>query len=192
MGEAKRRLILIKHARPQQVEGINPHLWELSDVGRVSCVTLAERLREWRPEVIVSSRETKAGQTAEIVSLALGVPWHVAEGLEEHDRSNVPIMRTGEFISSMAQFFRLRDALVLGDETAEEAEARIVAAVDKALAEHEGKSVAVVTHGTVLALYASARLGMDAFATWRKMGLPSFVVVEDGNLIRTVETIEAK
>jgi broad specificity phosphatase PhoE len=190
MAEAKPRLILIKHARPQQVEGVNPHDWELSEVGKVSCSTLAERLKPWRPEVIVSSPETKAGQTAEIVGLALGVPWHTMDGLQEHDRSNVPIMRTGEFISSMAQFFRVRDALVLGDETADEAERRIVAAVDRAMREHEGKMVAVVTHGTVLALYAAARLGMDAFATWRKMGLPSFIVVEDGKAAHVIETIE--
>ena len=183
------RLILVKHARPRQAEGVSPHDWELSEVGKVSCTTLAERLRPWRPEVIVSSRETKAGQTAELVAGALGVPWHLMDGLQEHDRSNVPIMRTGEFISSMAQFFRVRDALVLGDETAEEAEGRIVAAVDRAMSEHEGKTLAVVTHGTVLALYAAARLGMDAFATWRKMGLPSFVVVEDGKAIHVVETI---
>ena len=85
-------------------------------------------------------------------------------------------MRSGEFISHIELFFRKPDELVLGKETAAEAEGRIESAVHDVLEKHPSGNVAVVTHGTVLALFVAAHIERNPFELWRELSLPSFVV----------------
>jgi len=169
-----KKLILIKHASPQVIPGTPPEQWRLSAQGRASCAALAERLRAHAPRLIVSSTEPKAVETAQLVSEALTIPIETAVDLHEHDRSNVPHMRSSEFISSMELFFRRPDELVLGNETAREAEDRFNAAIEAVHASRQSSdSIAVVSHGTVIALLLARRTNRPAFQLWREWGLPS-------------------
>ena len=172
-----RRLILIKHASPFVIPGTPPERWKLSDKGRESCIPLAEALRAHAPAVIVSSDEPKAQETAQLVAEHLKLTSETAKGLQEHDRSNVPHMRSGEFISHIELFFRRPRELVLGRETAEQATQRFEAAVEAGLKTHPSGNVAIVSHGTVIALFVASYGGENAFAMWRRMGLPSFAVL---------------
>lgn len=183
-------LILIKHAKPQVLPEIPSDQWPLSDEGRRLCEPLAERVRGHQPQVVVSSEEPKAAETGRIIAERLGVPFETAPGLHEHDRSNVPHMPTREFISYMALFFKKPDEQVLGLETAKEARERLTGAIDEVLARHPDQNVAIVTHGTVLALYAAETAGREAFATWRAMGLPSFIAF-DRSEMRPIEVCDA-
>jgi broad specificity phosphatase PhoE len=98
-------------------------------------------------------------------------------GLEEHDRRDVPHMESREFISMVALLFSQPERLVLGNETADEAYARFGEAID-GIIEREAGDVAVVTHGTVISLFAQRRAKVEPFGLWRRMGLPSFIVFE--------------
>lgn len=171
-----RKLILIKHARPQVVESIAAHEWHLSEEGREACKALAEVVRPHDPAVIVTSEEAKARETGELLAGALGKPLESAPGLAEHDRTNVPMMRSSEFLSALAMFFKEPNRLVLGRETADQAADRFDAAIKAVLARHTEGNVAVVTHGTVLALFASENGAGDPFLLYRQLGLPSVVV----------------
>jgi broad specificity phosphatase PhoE len=84
-------------------------------------------------------------------------------------------MESRDFISRVALFFREPDRLVLGDETADQAYDRFAHAVDGIVKVEAAGDVAIVTHGTVIALFAQRRADQDPFALWRKMGLPSFI-----------------
>ena len=186
-----RKLILIKHARPQVVDGIASHEWQLSEEGRKACTSLAEIIRQHDPKVIVSSDEPKAQETGKLVAEALGCPFETAPGLQEHDRSNVPMMRSSEFLSALALFFREPNRRVLGRETADEAAGRFDRAIDAILARHPEGNLAVVTHGTVLALFTSENGGGDPFLLYRQLGLPSVVVfsVPDYRVLEKQERI---
>ena len=184
-----RKLILIKHAKPAVDEQIPSHEWGLSQEGRYACAPLAEALRAHDPAVIASSDEPKALETARLVGEALGKPVEELPDLREHDRSNVPMMRSRDFISTMALFFKDRTRLVCGRETAQQATARISRAVDQLLAAHPTGNVAAVTHGTVLALFASEHGAGDAFGLWRRLGLPSIVVFSCPDL-RVLEIVD--
>lgn len=183
------KLILIKHASPQQDPNVSSHDWKLSDAGRTKAAALAERLRPHAPKCILTSDEPKAIETGEIIAAALGIPAEIVPDLHEHDRSNVPQMPTREFISSMALFFKRRGELVLGKETAEQAERRVTGAIEGIVSTHADEGVAIVTHGTVLALYLASLLKSDAFELWRRWGLPSYVVIDRATK-RAVETVE--
>src|SRR5262245_51284597 len=99
-------LILIKHARPTINPAKPPEEWPLSDEGRAAAGKLAEQLRSFKITQIFHSDEMKAIETAEVIAAKLDVPFALRDNIHEHDRSNVPHMRSGEFISHVELFFR--------------------------------------------------------------------------------------
>ncbi len=172
-----RKLILIKHASPFVTPGAPPERWKLSDKGRDACVPLADAITAHAPAIVISSDEPKAAETAELVASRLGVPTQTAPDLHEHDRRDVPHMRSGEFISHMELFFRRPGELVLGGETADDCLDRFESAIDQIIADHPDGNLAIVSHGTVIALFIAEHAKQNPFELWRRMGLPSFAVV---------------
>jgi broad specificity phosphatase PhoE len=172
------KLILIKHAPPEVDPTISSEQWHLGEKGLGRCQPLAEKLRVYQPTVLVSSDEPKAVETAQEVGRILQLECRTNPGLHEHDRSNVPHMRSGEFISMIELFFRRPGEDVLGRETADEAYERVAGAIDSIVKANAEQTPAVVTHGTVMALFLS-RHNPDrtAFELWRQLGLPSFAVL---------------
>lgn len=182
MSESAPTLILVKHAMPEVVEGKPPSSWLLSEAGKLACRPLAERLQSYGPEVVVTSTEPKANETGLRVSSVLGLPFESAPDLHETLRESVPFSATVEaFHARLQEFFSHPDELVFGEETANQATARFVAAVGDVLERHAGRTVAVVCHGTVISLFVSQLTGQDPFELWRQLGLPSFIVVPPGD-----------
>lgn len=186
-----RRLVLVKHSLPEIKRDRPASAWRLGDVGRQRSELLASRLRDFNTEVVWSSREAKAVQTAEIVAGALSVPVQVVDGLEEHHRDSVPFYpTTGEFEAAVERFFCNPDQLVLGVETGVQARDRMAAAIGRVVDAGHTDNI-VVTHGTVMTLYVANVTGARPMDFWRRLGLPSYVVLElPGNrILSTVETL---
>src|SRR5690606_33322395 len=72
------RLILVTNSLPEVVEGKRPSSWLLSSKGRKRCAPLAERLRDYDPEIIITSTEPRANETGLLVAEALGVSFETA------------------------------------------------------------------------------------------------------------------
>ena len=172
-----RRLVLVKHSMPDIDPDRPASAWGLSDIGRRRSETLASRLMDFAPEVIWSSREPKAVETADIVSGAFEVPVEVAAGLEERHRDNVPYLPSvDEFDNSIEQLFDNPDELVLGTETARQALYRLTAAINDVIETGQKDSI-VVTHGTVISLFVAKVAGVRPICLWRRLGVPSYVVL---------------
>jgi broad specificity phosphatase PhoE len=173
-------LILIKHATPVKDPDRPSHQWELSEDGRTQAIRLAKQLQDAAVaiDLVCTSDEPKAKETGQIIAAEFDRPMRVVNELAEHDRSNVPVMPTREFISSVALFFKEADRLVLGRETAQHAQARITHAIEQIMSESVGKHVAIVSHGTVISLFAAEILNEDPFQLWRRMGLPSYILID--------------
>ena len=129
-----------------------------------------------QPELIWSSKEPKAIQTAEILADSLGVRVRILKGLEEHHRENVSLMSKEQFGTKIGEFFSNPSEVVLGSETAAQARDRMAAAIDEVVKVGHSDSI-VVTHGTVMTLYMAAVAGVRSFCFWRQLGLPSYVVL---------------
>lgn len=185
------RLILVKHASPTVTPGVPPERWPLSDAGRQQCGPLADALAPFAPTAVVTSVEPKAAETGELLAGRLGVPFESAGDLHEHDRSNVPHLPSREFISLVELFFRKPAERVLGRESADEALGRFEKAVAGVVAARPGQTLVIVSHGTVIALLLAARGGGRGYDLWRKMGLPSFAVLDaaDGKVSDVVSRV---
>ena len=169
--------MLVRHSKPEIEPDKPASSWRLGEVGRRRSELLAARLRGLSPQVIWSSSEPKAAETGAIVSKAFNVPFSALDGLEEHDRRNVPFFATtDEFERAVEHFFREPARLVFGNETAEQALARFTRAIDKVISARHEDSV-VVTHGTVMTLYAARVASVHHMCFWRRLGLPSYVVL---------------
>ena len=171
------KLILVRHSSPEIVPAVPADQWLLSEAGRLRCKPLAEKLKAHQPDLIVTSTETKAVETAQIVAQLLHKPVETAEGLHEHDRSNVRWLERDQFEAAVVALLEKPETLVLGNETGDQAHHRFAEAITNVLGQHPGGNVAVVTHGTVLALYISRATGLEPFALWKRLGMPSLVVL---------------
>jgi broad specificity phosphatase PhoE len=92
----------------------------------------------------------------------------------------------------MELLFRRPKERVLGRESAAEALRRFESAVDSVLREYPEGNVAVVSHGTVLALMLAQHLDQAPFTLWRQLGNPSFAVlsVPGFELVERVDRVE--
>ena len=187
-------LILIRHSQSQPDPARPASQWALTDEGRRRCAPLADRLATYHPSVIVTSRERKAIETGSFVAARLALPLKSADGLHEHRREHVGWISNQAFEQSVAAFFARPDELVFGEETAGQASIRFEAAVRGVIEAHPGQTIALVTHGTVMALFVAACAGMAPLPFWKSLGMPAIVVMAlpDLRLFEVVEQLETR
>ena len=121
---------------------------------------------------MLSSTEPKARETAELVGAELGQDVQESAALRETARRTVPWLEAEALRRSIRTLFERPDEVVYGEESASAALARFSAAVGGL-----DERTIVVSHGTVISLYAAARTGRDAYELWSRLELPDVVVV---------------
>ena len=169
-------LILVKQALPEIIPTLPANQWHLSEVV-VPNVLLADQLATYAPATLVSSLEPKALETAHLVAQRMHTSVQIVDGLQEHDRSNTAWLSSEEFDRAVAAFFHRPAELVLGCETAQQASERFAKTMAEVTSQYAEQNVVVFTHGTVLSLYVARATGIEPFALWKRLGLPSFVVL---------------
>jgi broad specificity phosphatase PhoE len=172
-----RRLILVRHAAPEVQPDLPARDWPLSSDGRIQAERLAVRLASLRaPPIVFSSPERKAFETAGLIACALGLKVERVADLREHDRSGAGYLAADAFAAAIARFFSRPEELVFGRETAAQAGARFTAAVHELSARTPDRDILLVTHGTVMTLYAAAVAGVEPLPFWRGLGMPAAIV----------------
>jgi len=186
-----KNIILVKHSLPEIIPTIPAKEWRLSKSGQVRCKALAEKLESYLPDVFISSVEPKAVETAQITASLLNKPFSIFEGLHEHDRTGVDFLDKEHFEAKVKEFFSFPDRLFLGQETASQATARFSKALTSVEVEHPNKNIVLVAHGTVITLFVEKFNNLESFSFWKKLDLPSFVVLSlpHHKLVKTVEGV---
>lgn len=174
-----RTLHLIKHARPGPVPGVPAHEWRLAPGALDSVPGLAARLQP-TPGLIVSSEEAKARETGQALAAHLRVSFRSMLGLHEQLRYTVPLHEDpADFQAGIARFFAHPGEVVFGEENANDARTRFGNAVRAVMLAHpDEESVAIVAHGTVMALLVAEAGGLEPLEVWRGLGLLDVVTVE--------------
>ena len=187
-------LILVKHSLSAIIPTVPANQWHLSEEGRLRSQLLAQKLSIYHLDVIVSSIEPKAIETAQIIATYLDKPFEVVEGLHEHDRSKVGFLEKKRFEESIAHFFSQPEALILGNETADQAHHRFSRAVAGITARYSNDNVALITHGTVLTLFVSRITDLEPFSLWKQLDLPSWIVLSHPNfeLVEVFKSIDGE
>ena len=172
-------LYLIRHSTPRIDPLLPAAQWELSEEGAARARSLADNLlaSATNIDVVISSIEPKARETARILAETLGKTFSVAEGLHEHERTSLPFLDRPQFEAKIEELFANPTRLVLGDETADQAYARFARAAYSIIDGHQGKDIAIVSHGTVISLFVSRAAGIEPFPFWQRLIMPDLVTL---------------
>ena len=169
------RLILVKHGRPEIVEDQPRSGWRLSEAGRIATGKLAAKLAGFSPARVFASPEIKATDTAREIGTVLGLAVEVDAGLAEHRADDQPFGTQAAFEVDVARLFAEPGALVMGEETGDAAHDRFDAAMAR-ISDGADATRVVVSHGRIITLWLSRRLGFAPMAFWKGLGLASAVV----------------
>ena len=169
-------LVFVRHSQTQPDPEIPSPEWSLSEEGRRRCEPLARQLLPYHPDVIVTSTEPKAIETGNLIAQRLGIPCQEMANLHEHARETAPYFDTREeFLEAVNNLFSRPTELVFGEETGLEARERFTGAVESVLRAYPQENIAIVTHGTVLSLFASQHTEQAIYPFWQSLGLPAIV-----------------
>lgn len=133
--------VVVDPARPVRCWHLSPR--GIGRITRFASSSIVDRLA-----AIYTSAETKAVETAQILSRVKQIPFAIHHGLEEIDRSAAGFLPSDEFERTADAFFGQPDHSVRGWERAIDAQARIVHAVERLVKTRAG-DLAIVTHGGV-------------------------------------------
>jgi probable phosphoglycerate mutase len=159
-------LLLVRHAEPERVEGgtgvrANPSLTER---GRRQAERLADWLAHERIDVVVSSPQRRAVETAEPIAVAHGLEIQVVDDLVEFDVQADHYIPVEELKATNDPRWR---AMVdgtwhdFGGEDPAAFRTRILGAVDALIDAHAGQRVVAVCHGGVVNVALGAVLGIE-------------------------------
>jgi broad specificity phosphatase PhoE len=165
-------VLLVRHSVPAIDREVPAEEWRLSAEGRSRCEALAARLATHEPQTIVASPEPKARETAELVGAQLGLAVRESDDLREQARRTVGWLVREELEAAIRALFERPNEVVFGEESAADALTRFSRAVAGL-----GPGAVVVSHGTVISLYAAAQTGRHAFDIWRSLELPDLLLV---------------
>lgn len=142
--------LYITHPQVQIEPDVPVPQWRLSDVGRSRVHRVLEHGWVQRLGRIVSSDETKAIETADLLAASTDIEFEIVTGLHENDRSATGFLKPADFEVAADWFFAHPQDSFQGWERAIEAQARIVAGIDAILATHDpAVPIAFVGHGGV-------------------------------------------
>ncbi|MFC3127025.1 histidine phosphatase family protein [Pseudoroseomonas globiformis] len=159
------RAILITHPEVAIDPAVPVPDWTLSPTGFNRMRAVLDRPWVTGLRHIASSAERKARDAAGVLAAHLGLEVRVVEGLGENDRSATGFLPPDEFERVADAFFAKPEVSIRGWERAVDAQARMLAATEEALAIGDG-DIAIVAHGAVGALLlchlARRPIGRDA------------------------------
>lgn len=183
-------LILVKHSLPEIVEELPAREWILSAEGKRRARILADKLRHYQPDIIISSSEPKAIQTAEVIANAMELEMQIVNDLHEHERTKSAFLSQEVFETNIREFFKKPDELIFGSETADQALDRFRRAVASVRNNYGDRTIVIVAHGSVITLFVSRLTGLPEFSLWKELGLPSYVVFDlQSNIIVVKENV---
>ena len=124
--------------------------WGLSDEGRARAEAFARHPLVTAARRVVASTETKAIELAQILAVAIRVPFTTDAEFDENDRSATGYVPAERFEQLADAFFAHPDQSVEGWESAAMVQARIVGAFETALEHHNpDRPILFAGHGAV-------------------------------------------
>ncbi len=167
MADEPTRVFMIRHGLndyilTRRLAGRTPGV-HLNERGRAQAQATAERLAGAKLAAVYSSPLERALETAEPIAVRLGLPVVTVEGVIETGCGEW----TGQAIEEVSKSDLWRQIQTQpsgvrfpGGESMAEIQARMVAAVDALVAQHQGQTFAVVSHSDPIKLLVSHYIGM--------------------------------
>lgn len=172
------KLIFIRHSKTTINFKIPITQWELSEEGKILAKELSYDERIKNVDLIYSSDQKKAIQTAEIIAQTNDIPMKIEPHLTELSSiTNGIIENFDEVVHDFNEgnIDRINDG-----ETIEEGFERFNSAVNKIVKLNgDKKTIGIVSHGEILSIYLSKKLGKSINKIHENMKMPHLFVIND-------------
>lgn len=183
----KTKIIFLRHAHTQKDSSQNAKAWVLSDEGEKQAEEFATNEIAQSIDVIYSSDEEKSVLTATSVATKLGKTITRVPGFNEVKRGDT-YLSDEEFETEKQKQLEDWNHQAQGGETGNEAGARFEKSLEEVVNKHQGETLLIVSHGTILNLYfAKITETIDEiFSRWKATGFCSYGIVEDTDVVKDI------
>src|SRR5258708_29268945 len=185
-------LYRIRHPKTHVAPARQPHEWVLSEQGRSQVRKLNEAPFWKTVRALYSSNQPKAIEAAKVIGKTHEIEIIALPGLAEVWRGKEVYLSAAEYDNVLARFFSLPHFSIEGWERATNALARFSETVKYLIDQHPGKSVAILSHGTILTLYTAMLDHQNpTLERWREIGFATVAAVEIASMLLVSSFISA-
>jgi len=145
---------------------------ELNEIGVRQAKAAADRIASWQVSAFYSSPLKRAMATAEILASPFGMPVEPQEGLVDINYGRWQGLSHQEVSERYVQLYRQwlerpHEVVFPAGESLQDVRDRATAALEEVLAQHEGETVALVSHQVVCKVLICSLLGLDNSHFWQ-------------------------
>ena len=179
---------MLRHGETQFTREKTSNEWSLSPNGISQVIEVSESGCFDDIDVIVSSMEEKALQTAMLIANRVHKEISVNFDLGEHDRRNSGFLEQNEFDEAIQYAFTNMDQSKRRWETAQDALDRFTNAVNEIDSKYEASNILVVSHGTVLSLYFANKMRTldNVYDRWKTLDYCSWSIVQGRQVMKDI------
>ncbi|MBT7903720.1 histidine phosphatase family protein [Candidatus Woesearchaeota archaeon] len=181
-------IIFWRHAKTLKDSSIPVSQWILTEDGVKNAQEVAETKVFDDVDIIITSTEPKAYETALPVATRLKKEIIRIPELSEINRDKGKMMSKDEYDFMKKKIFEDLDYTDHGWETCNSALNRFSTAVKKIDEQYENKRILIVAHGTVMSLFFASLQGKldNLMSRWKGLGFCDFGIVKDNKVLKDV------
>lgn len=183
------KIIFLRHADTEKDPSVNAAEWGLSEKGKQQAVESSKLPLMDSVDVIYVSEEQKTSLTVAPLAARLNESITPLAFFNEVKRGD-KFLTKEEFEAEKVKQLQDLSFPAFGGESGNEALARFKEGIEQVTNENEGKTILIVTHGTVLNIYFADLL--NAYAElpdrWSMTAFCAIGVVEDGKVVQDIIT----
>lgn len=169
-------LYIVRHSIPAIDPTVAAEHWSLSDAGARAAQQLGELPCWQNVDIIYSSPEPKALQTAEAIARQWGTGVIIEYDLRELQMKPIWLDNV-DFVKKVGDYLEGADDPDF--EPYDQAQQRIVDCVKRLIQSHPDQSIAIVSHGRILVAFFSHLFGRRVGRQeWRSIKMPDLAVVD--------------
>ncbi len=181
------RIIFLRHADTKKDPNTNATLWELSDQGEKQAEEVSKNPIMDTVDTIYVSEELKTALTVQPIAQKLSKNIHGLSFFNEVKRGN-KFLNKEDFEAEKKHQLANLSYCAFNGESGLEALARFKKGVSEVVGQNEGKTILIVTHGTILNIYFADLLGAHStlLERWEKTSFCAYGIEENGKILKDI------
>ncbi len=185
----KTKLIFLRHAETQKNPNLNAELWILSEIGANQALKISTLSIFDSVDVMYVSEEIKTTLTVEPLARKLEKNITMLANFNEVKRGDKFLTKEEFELEKVRQLSDL-DYHAFDGESCNEALIRFKRGVGQVMQLHKGRTILIVTHGTVLNLHFADLLGTQNQLPerWRKTSFCAYGIIENNKISKDIIT----
>ncbi|TNJ68126.1 histidine phosphatase family protein [Paenibacillus hemerocallicola] len=169
-------IYFIRHAESVFVEGAERERG-LTEKGKRDTTIIRDILKDEQIDEFVSSPYKRAVDTIQLLADTANRPIRIEEDLRERQLSAVDLGKD-RFFEAKRRAFEEPDYVFPGGESSNEAQHRAIAVISRLLQRHNGKKIAIGTHGDIMTLMLKHYDKTYGFDFWKSTTMPDIYRLE--------------